>query len=341
MVQVQTAKLGGTAKDVVIGKVGTGLMLMTWTPTPTPDEQAFAVIKAAIDAMPPGVKMLLNSSQFYAHDYGTANLELLSRFFEKYPEYADKAFLSVKGGTKPFALQPDVTEEGIRTSVKLCADALRGKKKIDLFEMARVDRTRPLEDQLKQLAALSKEGYFDHIGLSESSAKSIREANAVVPIAAVEIEISPWSYEEETRNVIATCAELGIATIAYSPLGRGFLTGTIDKLAPGDMRSHFTRFKEESMKANKVFADALKVIADKKGITSATLCLAWVCSRGPHVVPIPGSSKPERIISNIEAGSIQLTEEDLAAIDKAIKEHEIVGSRYVDGVPKEVLHLWG
>ncbi|KZV73108.1 aldo/keto reductase [Peniophora sp. CONT] len=338
---VHTTTLGGSAKDIAVAKVGTGLMMLTWTPTPTPDEQAFEAIKAAIDAVPAGSKMLLNSSQFYAQDFSTANLELLARFFDKHPGYADKVFLSVKGGTKPNSVVFDDSPEGIRTSVELCVKALRGTKKIDLFENARVTRETPLSKQYEVLKGLVDEGLIGHIGLSECSAATIREVNEIVPVAAVEIEVSPWSYEEETKKVIATCAELGIAVVAYSPLGRGFLTGELTKLPEGDMRNRFTRFQGENFNNNFRLVEALKNVAEKKGITPAQLCLAWVQSLGERVIPIPGSSKASRVIDNIKTSDIKFTSAELAKIDRILKEIPVSGGRYMDSVSNDVLHLWG
>ncbi|KAI8998519.1 aldo/keto reductase [Trametes punicea] len=339
MVVVKTAKLGGTASDIVVGKVA------SWDPNdPLPDEQLFEAIKAGIDAMPPGVKMLLNSGEFYGPNMSTANLELLARFFEKYPQYADRTFLSVKGGNKENSLTPDSSPENLRRSVDKVNAALSGTKRLDLFECARVAKNVAVEDAIRTLAELKKEGKFDHIGMSECSAQTLKRANAVHPIAAVEIEVSVWSYEEETKRVIATAKELGIPVIAYSPLGRGFLTGTISSLndlPPGDMRRHLSRFQEENFKYNMTLVDGIKAIAARKNITPAQLCIAWVSSRGPHVIPLPGSTSKRRVLENLDAGDIELTEAELTEIDNIMAKHAVKGGRYRDDVDPAVLHLWG
>ncbi|KAI0636842.1 aldo/keto reductase [Trametes polyzona] len=346
MVVVNTVKLGGTASGITVGKVAHGLMMMTWRDpsTPLPDEDAFEAIKAGVDAMPPGVKMLLNSGEFYGPNCSTANLELLARFFEKYPEYADRTFLSVKGGLKEGSLVPDSSPENLRRSVDKINATLRGTKRLDLFESARVAQNVPLEDAIKTLVQLKEEGKFDHIGMSECSAASLRRANAVHPIATVEIEVSLWSYEEETKKVIATAQELGIAVVAYSPLGRGFLTGTIKSpkdLPAGDMRHHFSRFQEENFKHNMAIVDSVKAIAEKKNITPAQLSIAWVASRGAHVIPLPGSSNKKRTLENVAAGDVKLTEADLAELDEILAKHTVKGGRYRDDVDPKALHLWG
>ncbi|KAI0079967.1 aldo/keto reductase [Panus rudis PR-1116 ss-1] len=342
MVQ-NTTTLSGTASNVVVGKVAHGLMMMTWRAQPVSDEEAFEAIKAGIDALPAGAKMLLNSGEFYANDLGPANLELISRFFEKYPEYADKAFLSVKGGGRDRQMVVDSSPENLRRSVLACKAALRGKKKIDLFESCRVDHNYPIEEVMQTLKGLVAEGHFDHIGISECSAATLRRAAKVAPIAAVEIEVSPWSYEEETKKVLETAKELDIAVVAYSPLGRGYLTGTIkspDDLPEGDMRRRFTRFKEEYFKANYAIVDALKGIAEKKKVTPAQLCIAWVGSLGKKVIPLPGSSNAKRTLENLAGGDIELSDEEQKEIFSIIEKFEVKGDRY-NGMDPKVLHLWG
>jgi len=338
----QTTSLGGSASQIKVAKIAHGLMMMTWRDKPVPEEEAFESIKAGIDALPPGVKMFLNSGEFYARDLGTGNLELVARFFEKYPEYVDKTFLSVKGGNLPKALQMDASPENLRRSVETINSALRGTKKLDLFQCARVDRNVPVEEAMKTLKGLQEEGLFDHIGISECKADTLARAYSVVPIAAVEIEVSPWSYEDETKKVLATAEKLGVAVVAYSPLGRGFLTGAIksvNDLAETDMRRHFTRFKEENINQNIVLVEALTAIADKKGITPAQLSIAWVSSLGQKVIPLPGSSHVKRTKENLGGGDVILTADEKAELDKLIAEYKVHGDRYFGD--DNAAHLWG
>ncbi|KAI1796377.1 aldo/keto reductase [Ganoderma leucocontextum] len=343
---VKTMKLGGTATDVTIGRVAHGLMMMTWRDPnfPLPDEEAFETIKAGVDAMPAGVKMMLNSGEFYGPNGSSANLELLSRFFKKYPDYANKTFLSVKGGNVAGGMTPDGSPENLRRSVTFINEKLGGIKKMDLFESARIPQNVSLEEMIKTLVELKEEGYFRHIGLSECSAASLRRAHVIHPITTVEIEVNLWSYEEETKKVIATAKELGVTVSAYSPLGRGFLTGTIKSpadLKPGDMRRSLSRFEEANFKHNMALVDSVKVIADKKGVTPAQLAIAWVISRGPHVVPMPGSSNKKRNLENIAAGDVELSKAELAEIGEALAKTPIKGGRYNDSQDTKRLHLWG
>jgi len=337
----QSTSLGGTASGHRIHKIGYGLMMMTWTPNPTPDEQAFEAIKTAIELTPKDQKLLINSGEFYGNNPRTANLELISRFFTAHPELADRVFLSVKGGTKADVLEPDSSPENLRRSVDAILKALNGKKKLDLFECARVDRKVPIEKTMETLKGLVAEGKFDHIGISEVSAETLKKANDVVGIAAVEIEVSPWSYEEETKKVIATAGDLDIPVVAYAPLGRGFLTGKLKRedLPEGDFRRHLARFQEESQKHNQKIVDALTAIAEKKGVTTAQLSIAWVSSLGPNVVPLPGSSKASRVKENLDAGKIRFTEEELKEINEVLANHPVKGARYFGGGAEEA--LWG
>lgn len=335
-----TTKLG----DVVVAKIAHGLMMMTWKPTPVPDEQAFAAIKAGIDALPSGVKMILNSGEFYGQGFGTGNLELVARFFEKYPEYADRTFLSVKGGTLPGQLHTDGSKENLRRSVDTILKALRGTKKLDLFEPARRDPKYEIEHYAEVLNELVKEGKFDYIGLSEVGAETIRRAHKVMPIAAVEIEVSLQAYEQRTKDVLATCKELGIAVVAYSPLGRGLLTGQIKSLndfEEGDFRRRLSRFHDDNIGQNLQLVDGLSAIAKRKGITVAQLCLAWVGALGDCVIPLPGSSNSKRTLENLSAGDVVLSSEDLAEIAQLMEKYPRKGARYVDHLTEQQLHLWG
>ncbi|CAE6433334.1 unnamed protein product [Rhizoctonia solani] len=331
----QTATIAG----VPVVKIGHGLMSMSWVSEPPSDEQCFESIIAGIQAAPPGVKVFLNSGEFYGMPpHTTANLELLNRFFTKYPEYAERTFLSVKGAItldeKGFSL--DGSPAGIERSINNIIEKLGPNKKLDLFEPARVDPKYPIEDTMATLNRFVESGKIDAIGLSECSAATLARAAKVGKVAAVEIEVSLWSYEEETRKA----SELGTVVAAYSPLGRGFLTG---KLKPGEMhkgdhRSHMPRFQEEAMKNNMNLVKALKGIAEKKDITPAQLCLAWVCSLGPHVVPIPSSTRATRTLENLSSASIELTKEDQEEIKRVLEANPISGDRY----PKPGMALlWG
>jgi pyridoxine 4-dehydrogenase len=273
---------------------------MTWTPTPVSDEDGFAAIKGGIDALPPGAKMFLNSSEFYGQGLTTANLDLLARFFKKYPGYADRTFLSVKGGSIPGKLVSDGSRKNLRRSVDVILKALDGTKRLDLYEPARLDWNYDIEHYGEVLNEMVKEGKFDYIGLSAVGAETVRRAHKVMPVAAVEIEVNLQVYGRETKDVIASCKERGISVIAYSPLGRGL---------------PFDRSRNHSGQDP---SDTLSTIANRKGITLAQLSIAWVGSLGDHVIPIPGSSNVKRTLENLRAGDVELSTEDLAEIARLL-----------------------
>ncbi|KAH9842659.1 aldo/keto reductase [Rhodofomes roseus] len=319
-------------------------MTMTMTTTAShahSDEELFEAIKAGVDALPPGTKMVLNSAEFYGpHANRLANLEMLSRFYEANPGYADKTFLMVKGAMHFEQRRADSSIEHLRKSVDACIAALRGTKKIDVFQSARVDRSRPIEESIRNFVVLKEEGKFEHIGLSECKAETVRRAHAVHPIATVEIEVSIWSYEEETKKVIAATRELGIAVTGYSPLGHGFLTGQINSLEDlpaDDWRRILTRFKEFDQ--NMASAKAIRAIAERKGVTPAQLAIAWVGQLGPHVLALPGMSSKKRTLENLAGGDVVLTEAELAEVAEVMEKYPVQGDRYFGD--DEAMGLWG
>ncbi|KAJ7722872.1 aldo/keto reductase [Mycena maculata] len=335
-------RLGGTASNTTVGRVAHGLMMMTLSLTPPTDEECFAAIKAGVDALHPGAKMILNSGEFYSLTRGTQNLELLSRFYAKHSDYAEKTFLSVGGMRLRGGAAPDSSLEYLRESVSNIQKALGPHKKMDLYEPARIDRSIPIEQAMENLVVLSKEGHFGHIGLSECSADTLRRAHAVYPVTAAEIEVSVWSYEAEQKKVIAAAGELGISVLAYSPLGKGFLTGNFSSPADvpaGDYRTRFTRFKEANMAQNMSLVSAISSLAAKKGVTAAQLLIAWVAALGEHVIPLPGSSKATRTLENCAAGDIELSAEEMADITAIAEKGEVKGDRMAGG--PELEHLWG
>ncbi|KAK7044578.1 Aldo/keto reductase [Favolaschia claudopus] len=339
---VKTTHLGGTASGVVVGRVAHGLMTMHLRATELSDEICFASIKAGVDRLPPGVKMILNSGDFYSSTMGLQNVEMLGRFYAKYPEYADKTFLSVKGSVDVTAgIKPDCSIENMRKSVINIAKALGTHKKMDLFQPARVDKTMSIEEILNNLVVLVKEGHFAHIGLSECRAETLRRAHAVHPITAAEIEVSLTAYEAETKQVIATANELGIAVLGYSPVGHAMLTGKIQSVADlpeNDWRRHFDRFQADNLQHNLSITSIIANIAAQKGVTQAQVAIAWVASLGQHVIPLPGSSASERTLENCAAGDVILSAEEIKALTAFAEAGAVKGARY--GGAQEAA-LWG
>src|SRR5207249_8826968 len=181
------------------------------------------------------------------------------------------------------------------------------------------------------------EGKVKHFGLSEAGAQTIRRAHAVQPVSAVESEYSLWFREPETNGVLATCEELGIGFVPCSPLGKGFLTGKIDETTTfdsSDFRNIIPRFTPEARKTNQALVDLLRNIADRKKATPAQIALAWLLAQKPWIVPIPGTTKLERLEENIGAVVVELTRDDLREIDRTASRITIQGARYPEALEK-------
>jgi len=202
---------------------------------------------------------------------------------------------------------------------------------IDLFYQHRPDPDVPIEDVAGAVKDLIQEGKVKHFGLSESSADQIRQAHAVQPVTALQSEYSIWWTEIQENNVLATCEELGIGLVPYSPLGRGYLTGKVTKetqFAENDIRSRNPRFTEEAIGANWAVVELLERIAKEKDGTPAQIALAWLLAQKPWIVPIPGTRKLHRLDENIAAVDIELTVDDLREIRESMANISVVGHRY-------------
>lgn len=201
---------------------------------------------------------------------------------------------------------------------------------IDLYYLHRIDHHVPIEESLGTMAQLVEAGKVRHVGVSEVGAKTIRKANTAYPIAAVQNEYSLWTREYE-GEVLDTCSELDISFVAYSPLGRGFLTGTISKETPiseGDSRNRHPRFKGDAFDHNLLITERIVRIAKEKGCTAAQLALAWNLAQGEHMMPIPGTKRRSYLEENIAACEITLNSDELARIDQAFPDGHTKGDRY-------------
>lgn len=223
---------------------------------------------------------------------------------------------------------------------KACDASLQrlGVDVIDLYYQHRVDTTVPVEDTWGALAELVAAGKIRHAGISEASPETIRRAHAVQPVTAVQTEYSLWTRDPEENGVLATCDELGIGFVAYSPIGRGFLSGeirSVDDLAPDDFRRRNPRFQGEAFEQNLRLVDRVREIAAEKGVTASQLALAWVMAQSdrsgnPDVVPIPGTKRVAYLEENAAAAGIELTADELARIDEAAPVGAAQGDRYPD-----------
>jgi aryl-alcohol dehydrogenase-like predicted oxidoreductase len=220
--------------------------------------------------------------------------------------------------------------EHIRRAVEGSLKRL-GVETIDLLYQHRVDPKVPIEDVAGTVRDLIAEGKARHFGMSEPGVQTLRRAHAVQPVTAVQNEYSLWWRESETNGILDACDELGIGFVPYSPLGRGFLTGAFNKdtkMAEGDFRTTVPRFAPEAMEKNRAFVDLLARVADEKGATPAQVALAWLLAQRPYIVPIPGTTKLQRLEENIGAVNVQLTADDLGRIDQAASQIEAAGDRY-------------
>lgn len=291
-----------------------------------------------------------NGGQFYGTpDHNS--LTVLRRYYEKYPEDADKIVLNVKGCVRA-GLQMDASSEGVRWSIEGSVAMIGGKGRIDQFESARRDPKVDIEETVAAIAEHVKSGHVGGISLSEVSAETIQRAAKVAKIEAVEVELSLWSTEPLENGVLQTCAELDIPVYAYcrlclrdlesgyllstAPLGRGILTGKVksfDDIPESDFRRHLPRFQPDVFEANLRLTAEVEKLAAKKGCTPAQVAINWILALSrrpgmPRIIPIPGVSSIERLREN--AVEVELTEEDMVEIERIVNEFPPVGNRYHD-----------
>jgi aryl-alcohol dehydrogenase-like predicted oxidoreductase len=306
---MQTRKLS----DLEVGPIGLGTMGMSafYTGAGTDDDESVRTIHRAIDL---GVTLFDTAEAYGPY----TNEELLRRALA---DRRDDVVIATKFGliTHEAGETTPATGRGISSAPESVREALEGSLRrlgtdhIDLYYQHRVDPSVPIEDVVGQLAEFVQEGKIRHIGLSEASAATIRRANAVHQITALQSEYSLWTRDPE-GDVLDTLRELGIGLVPYSPLGRGFLTGAITKpsdLGDDDFRSANPRFQEEAFAANMAIVDVVKGIADEVGGSPAQVALAWLLAQGDDVVPIPGTKRVTRLEENVAAAELTLTAEQV------------------------------
>jgi len=247
----------------------------------------------------------------------------------------DEVVLATKFGNERFADGTRRINGSPEYVIKACNDSLKrlNVDYIDLYYQHRVDRSVPVEETWGALKQLVDSGKVRHLGISEASAETIRRANAVHPITALQSEWSLWTRDIEANGILATVQELGIGFVPYSPLGRGFLTGaitTIDDLAADDTRRTHPRFKGDNFSQNMKIVSAVRDMAEKKGITPAQLALAWLLARGENIVPIPGTRKISRLEENLGSLEVVLDKSDVDSLNEIAPIGVTVGDRYAD-----------
>jgi len=330
-IQQVNSRQGGNMEHRKLGKngpqvsaLGLGCMGMSFAYGPTDDEESLRVLRRYLELG----GNFLDTAEIYGP---YKNEELLGRFLREVPR--DSVIVATKFG---FRIGPggvrsvDSSPENVR---RACDGSLKrlGIETIDLYYQHRVDPKVPIEETVGAMAGLVSAGKVRMIGLSEAGPETLRRAAKVHPIAALQSEYSLWSREVETNGVLATCRELGITFIPYSPLGRGFLTGAIQKLEdldPTDWRRTNPRFGEKALQENLKLAAAVKELASGKGVTPAQLALAWVLAQGEDVIPIPGTKRVRYLEDNMGALQVNLTESDRKKIAERVAQFQVVGERY-------------
>ena len=313
-----------------VGAVGLGCMSMTPIYGDPSEPEAIATIHRAIEL---GVDLIDTSDAYGAG----ANEELVGRAIKG---RRDKVVLATKFGN---IRNPDGSPgaNGKPDYARACCEASLkrlGVEVIDLYYIHRVDTTVPIEDTVGALADLVRQGKVRHLGISEAAPATLRRAHATHPMAALQTEYSLWSREAE-GELFAACRELGIGYVAYSPLGRGFLTATIDdleRLGAKDRRRDMPRFQGENMKRNLRLVATLKELAAQERCTPAQLALAWVLSKGGFIVPLPGTKQRRWLEENAAAASLAPAPETLATLDRAFPAGAAAGTRYPEAMMRRI-----
>jgi aryl-alcohol dehydrogenase-like predicted oxidoreductase len=326
---MQKRKLGHS--DLEVSALGLGCMGMSFGYGPPKDKQEMiSLIRSAVER---GVTFFDT-----AEVYGPfTNEELVG---EALAPFHGQVVIATKFGFKPAPGESRWSELDSRPEhIKEVAEASLKRLKvetIDLFYQHRVDPEVPIEDVAGALKELIQEGKVKHFGLSEAGAQTIRRAHAVQPVTALQSEYSLW-WREPEAEVLPTLEELGIGFVPFSPLGKGFLTGKIDEnttFDSTDFRNVVPRFTPEARKANQALVDLLSKTAERKKATPAQLALAWLLAQKPWIVPIPGTTKLNRLEENIGAAAVELTPDDLREIESASSEITVQGARYPENLQR-------
>ncbi len=313
-------KLGS---DFKVSALGLGCMGMSEFYGATDDSKSLRLLAEAIER---GITMLDTADMYGPHH----NEELIGRFLATCNQrinIATKFGIVREAGEyrRRIDNRPDYAR-------RACEGSLRrlGVEQIDLYYVHRVNPEQPIEETMAGLAKLVEEGKIARIGLSEVSAGTLRRAHTVHPVSAVQSEYSLWSRDVED-SLLPTCRELGVGFVAYSPLGRGFLSGSYQnqkEFKDGDFRANLPRFQDEAMARNRGLVAALAAIAEWKGCSTAQLSLAWVLAQGEDIVPIPGTRRIPYLIDNIHAVDMQLSKDELTEIDAVLENNPVSGERY-------------
>ena len=328
---MQKRKLGRS--NLEVSALGLGCMRMTrgHGPVAGTKEEMIAVMRGAVER---GIT-LFDTAQVYGP---FVNEEVVS---EALGPVRDQVVIATKFGFQ-FENDEDPHPTGLNSRPEYIRQTVDGSLKrlrtdtIDLLYQHRVDPAVPIEDVAGTVKDLIEQGKVKHFGLSEAGLETIRRAHAVQPVTALQNEYSLW-FRRPEEEILPTLEELGIGLVPFSPLGRGFLTGTITEdtqFDKEDNRGSFPRFSPENRKANRVLVDAIAAFAKQKNATPAQIALAWLLAQKPWIVPIPGTTKLERVEENIAATALKLTPDDLREIDSILSKNPVQGSRYPEALER-------
>ncbi|TKA65594.1 hypothetical protein B0A49_04875 [Cryomyces minteri] len=317
-----TRQLGKNGPQVTA--LGFGCMgLSAFYGAPKLDKERFAVLDKAY---------ALGELHWDSADVYADNEDLLGKWFKQNPGKRDNVFVATKFGFRGF----DDGRSEVNSTPEYCREACEKSLKrlgvpyVDLYYCHRLDGKTPVEKTIEAMAQLKKEGKIKYLGLSECSSESLRRAHNVHPISAVQIEYSPFSLDIENPQIglLQTCRELGVAVVAYSPIGRGMITGHLrspDDFEDNDFRRLSPRFSKENFPKN-------LELAKNKGVTASQLTLAWLLAQGDDIIPIPGTTRVDRLEENVGALNVKLTKEEEQAIRKACEDAEVHGGRYPEAM---------
>ncbi|KAI1880117.1 hypothetical protein JX265_001738 [Neoarthrinium moseri] len=278
-----------------------------------------------------------------ANSYGDSEV-LIGKWFKLHPERRADIFLATKFGIKFSVNDKGEWDISADNSPEFFSECLEGSLQkmgvdyLDLYYVHRLDPKVPVEKTMELMAMAKRDGKIKAIGISECASSSVRRAYAVAPVDAVQVEYNPFQLDIENEtgtNLLSTCRELGITVFAYSPLGRGFLTGQIkspDDFAPDDFRRIVPRFSPENFAKNVVLVDRFKSLANKKGCTPGQLALAWLSAQGEDIIPIPGTKKLKYMEENVGARKVHLSKEEVQEIRKEVEKAEVAGHRNPPGM---------
>jgi aryl-alcohol dehydrogenase-like predicted oxidoreductase len=320
---MHTRTLGQGLETSAIGLGAMG-MSMSYGPNPGDRDEMIGVLRYAVEQ---GVTLIDTAEVYGPYD----NEELVG---EAIAPIRDQVVIATKFGWNIVDGRMSGLDSRPETIRRAAEGSLRrlGVDAIDLLYQHRVDPNVPIEDVAGAVAELVAEGKVRHFGLSEASAQTIRRAHAVLPVTAVQSEYSLWTRDPEAA-VLPTCAERGIGFVPFSPLGKGFLTGTVSPdatFAPGEIRARVPRFERENLEANQALVDHVRDVAAHRGATPGQVALAWLLAQHPFIVPIPGTRRRERIDENTGSTAVALSADDIADLDALTETIGVAGNRYDD-----------